>query len=120
MARMAPKNVECIPHDAELPPHDFHFPLLSLPLFFSIDDETIPAKRSYLAADSRARRAMGRSGAGGEANCGWASCGAAARTHQRNMFRSVGIGRYVKAFDALENVAFFSFRRARRTTSRPR
>lgn len=36
----------------ELPPFDFHSPLLSLPLAFATDLESIPAPRSYLAADT--------------------------------------------------------------------
>jgi tetratricopeptide (TPR) repeat protein len=110
MARMAPKGVECLPHDAPLPAFDFHFPLLSLPLHFGIDADTIPAKRAYLsadadlaadwrtefAADKRLRVGLVWSGSEG---------------HQRNMFRSVGIERYAKAFSGIENVAFFSLQK---------
>jgi len=110
MARMTPKGVECLPHDAQMPPFDFHFPLLSLPLHFGIDAETIPAKRAYLsadadlaadwraefAADKRLRVGLVWSGSEG---------------HQRNMFRSVGIERYAKAFAGIENVAFFSLQK---------
>ncbi|MFT4431858.1 hypothetical protein ACMX25_00440 [Caballeronia sp. 15715] len=110
MARMAPKGVECLPHDGPLPAFDFHFPLLSLPLHFGIDAETIPAKRAYLsadadlttewrtefAADKRLRVGLVWSGNEG---------------HQRNMFRSVGIERYAKAFAGIENVAFFSLQK---------
>lgn len=110
MARMAPKNVECIPHDAELAPHDFHFPLLSLPLHFGIDGDSIPAKRSYLSADSeRAAQWRARSVDGKQLRVGVVWSGGL--THQRNQFRSVGIDRYVKAFGALENVAFFSLQK---------
>ncbi len=110
MARMAPKTVECIPHDGPLPEFDFHFPMLSLPLHFGIEEETIPAKRAYLspnpdlaaewrtefAADKRLR--VGLVWSGGE-------------THQRNMFRRVGIERYAKAFSGIENIAFFSLQK---------
>jgi tetratricopeptide (TPR) repeat protein len=110
MARMAPKGVECLPHDGPLPEFDFHFPLLSLPLHFGIDADTIPAKRAYLsadadlaadwraefAADKRLRVGLVWSGSEG---------------HQRNMFRSVGIERYAKAFSGIENVAFFSLQK---------
>lgn len=110
MARMAPKTVECIPHDAPLPEFDFHFPMLSLPLHFGIDAATIPAKRAYLssdpdlaaewrtefAADKRLRVGLVWSGSEG---------------HQRNMFRSVGIERYAKAFSGIENIAFFSLQK---------
>ncbi|MFK4440497.1 tetratricopeptide (TPR) repeat protein [Caballeronia udeis] len=110
MARMAPKGVECLPHDAQMPAFDFHFPLLSLPLHFGIDADAIPAKRAYLsadadlaadwraefAADKRLRVGLVWSGSEG---------------HQRNMFRSVGIERYAKAFAGIENVAFFSLQK---------
>jgi hypothetical protein len=110
MARMAPKRVECLPHDAQMPAFDFHFPLLSLPLHFGIDADAIPAKRAYLsadadlaadwraefAADKRLRVGLVWSGSEG---------------HQRNMFRSVGIERYAKAFAGIENVAFFSLQK---------
>jgi len=110
MARMAPKGVECLPHDGPLPAFDFHFPLLSLPLHFGIDADTIPAKRAYLSAnadlaadwraefsaDKRLRVGLVWSGSEG---------------HQRNMFRSVGIERYAKAFSGIENVAFFSLQK---------
>ncbi|MDT5029742.1 MAG: hypothetical protein QOE61_6813, partial [Micromonosporaceae bacterium] len=110
MARMAPKGVECLPHDGPLPEFDFHFPLLSLPLHFGIDADTIPAKRAYLsadadlaadwraefAADKRLRVGLVWSGSEG---------------HQRNMFRSVGIERYAKAFSGIENAAFFSLQK---------
>ncbi|SAL30564.1 tetratricopeptide repeat protein [Caballeronia humi] len=110
MARMAPKNVECVAHDAELPPHDFQFPLLSLPLYFNIDDESIPAKRSYLSADvDRAAHWRAQMPAAKQLRVGLVWSGGA--THQRNMFRSVGIDRYAKAFGALENVAFFSLQK---------
>ena len=110
MARMAPKNVECIAHDAELPPFDFHFPLLSLPLHFNIDDDSIPAKRSYLTADvERAAQWRAQSQAGKHLRVGLVWSGGV--THQRNLFRSVGIDRYAKAFGALDNVAFFSLQK---------
>jgi ADP-heptose:LPS heptosyltransferase len=110
MARMAPKNVECIAHDAELPPFDFHFPLLSLPLHFNIDDDSIPAKRSYLTADAeRAAQWRAQSQAGKHLRVGLVWSGGV--THQRNLFRSVGIDRYAKAFGALDNVAFFSLQK---------
>jgi hypothetical protein len=110
MARIAPKGVECLPHDATIPAFDFHFPLLSLPLHFGIDADTIPAKRAYLspdadlaadwrtelAADKRLRVGLVWSGSVG---------------HQRNMFRSVGIERYAKAFAGIENIAFFSLQK---------
>ncbi|CDY76601.1 FOG: TPR repeat [Caballeronia glathei] len=110
MARMAPKNVECIAHDAELPPFDFHFPLLSLPLHFNIDDDSIPAKRSYLTADvERAAQWRAQSQAGKHLRVGLVWSGGV--THQRNLFRSVGIDRYAKPFGALDNVAFFSLQK---------
>jgi hypothetical protein len=110
MARMAPKTVECIPHDGPLPAFDFQFPMLSLPLHFGIEEESIPAKRAYLspnpdlaaewrtefAADKRLRVGLVWSGSEG---------------HQRNMFRSVGIERYAKAFKGIENIAFFSLQK---------
>ena len=99
-----------MPHDAELPPHDFHFPLLSLPLYFNIDDESIPAKRSYLSADAdRAAHWRAQVPAAKQLRVGLVWSGGV--THQRNMFRSVGIDRYAKAFGALENVAFFSLQK---------
>jgi tetratricopeptide (TPR) repeat protein len=110
MARMAPKGVECLPHDGPLPAFDFHFPLMSLPLHFGIDAETIPAKRAYLSADANLaadwriefaddkRLRVGLVWSGSEG-------------HQRNMFRSVGIDRYAKAFKGIENIAFFSLQK---------
>jgi hypothetical protein len=44
---------------AELPPHDFHCPLLTLPLLFGTTLESIPADIPYLRADG-ARRAAWR------------------------------------------------------------
>lgn len=110
MARMAPKGVECMPHDADLPEHDFHFPLLSLPLHFNIDEESIPAKRAYLTADAE-RAAPWRAEAQGRRplRVGLVWSGSAA--HQRNPFRSIGIERYARAFGALDNVAFFSLQK---------
>jgi tetratricopeptide (TPR) repeat protein len=110
MARMAPKTVECMPHDSPLPEFDFHFPMLSLPLHFGIEADTIPSKKSYLTADAdlaadwRAefaddkRLRVGLVWSGNE-------------THQRNMFRSVGIERYAQAFKGVDNVAFFSLQK---------
>ena len=110
MARMAPKGVECLPHDGPLPAFDFHFPLMSLPLHFGIDADTIPAKRAYLSADANLaadwriefaddkRLRVGLVWSGSEG-------------HQHNMFRSVGIERYAKAFKGIENIAFFSLQK---------
>ena len=83
---------------------------MSLPLHFGIDADTIPAKRAYLSADAdlaadwriefaddkRLRVGLVWSGSEG---------------HQHNMFRSVGIERYAKAFEGIENIAFFSLQK---------
>jgi tetratricopeptide (TPR) repeat protein len=110
MARMAPKGVECLAHDAELPGHDFHFPLLSLPLHFNVDEESIPAKRAYLSADA-GRAAQWRAQAPGGKPLRVGLVWSGGTTHQRNPFRSVGIERFAKAFGSLENVAFFSLQK---------
>ncbi|WP_213780173.1 tetratricopeptide repeat protein [Caballeronia sp. dw_276] len=110
MARMAPKNVECIPHDAPLPDFDFHFPLLSLPLHFGIEEETIPSKRAYLSSDTDlAAEWRAEFAADKRLRVGLVWSGS--ETHQRNMFRSVGIERYAEAFKGIENVAFFSLQK---------
>jgi Flp pilus assembly protein TadD len=110
LMRTAPKTVECLPHDGKLPAFDFHFPLLSLPLHFGIEEDTIPAKRAYLCADTeRVAEFRAQSDTQKRLRVGLVWSGNV--THQRNIFRSVGIDRYVKAFGAIENVAFFSLQK---------
>ena len=46
-----------IPEGAALPPHDWHCPLLSLPLLFGTELNSIPAKIPYLRADRPLRTA---------------------------------------------------------------
>ena len=110
MARMAPKGVECLPHDAPLPAFDFHFPMLSLPLHFGIDADTIPAKRAYLSADADLA-AVWRAEFAADKRLRVGLVWSGSEGHQRNMFRSVGIERYAKAFSGIENVAFFSLQK---------
>jgi len=110
MARMAPKGVECQPHDGPLPAFDFHFPLLSLPLHFGIDADTIPAKRAYLSADA-GLAADWRAEFAADKRLRVGLVWSGSEGHQRNMFRSVGIERYAKAFSGIENVAFFSLQK---------
>jgi Flp pilus assembly protein TadD len=109
-ARTAPKSVDCMPHDGTLPAFDFHFPLLSLPLHFGIEEDTIPAKRTYLSADAE-RVAEFRAQTDTQKRLRVGLVWSGSETHQRNIFRSVGIGRYVKAFGAIENLAFFSLQK---------
>lgn len=42
---------EIVPSDADVPGHDFHCPLMSLPAVFNTVLETIPAPASYLQSD---------------------------------------------------------------------
>jgi hypothetical protein len=110
MARMAPKSVECIPHDAELPEFDFQFPLLSLPLHFGIEEDTIPAKRAYLAPDAELS-AKWRAHPGAQKPLRVGLVWTGGHTHQRNLFRAVGVERYAKAFSGLDDIAFFSLQK---------
>jgi tetratricopeptide (TPR) repeat protein len=110
MTRVAPKSVECIPHDSTLPEFDFHFPMLSLPLHFGIEAQTIPAKRAYLSADADLA-AEWRTEFAADKRLRVGLVWSGNETHQRNMFRSVGIERYAEAFKGIENVAFFSLQK---------
>jgi len=110
MARIAPKNVECLPHDGPLPAFDFHFPMMSLPLHFGIEEETIPAKRGYLSADPDLA-AEWRTEFAADKRLRVGLVWSGSEDHQRNMFRSVGIERYAKAFSGIENIAFFSLQK---------
>jgi hypothetical protein len=110
LARTAPKTAECLPHDGPLPEFDYQFPLLSLPLHFGTDADTIPAKRAYLCADpARAAEFLAHSETKKRLRVGLVWSGNA--THQRNLFRSVGLDRYAQAFGKMENVAFFSLQK---------
>jgi len=110
MARLAPKNVECVPHDSPLPEFDFHFPLLSLPLHFGIEEDTIPSKKAYLAADADLA-ADWRTEFAADKRLRVGLVWSGNENHQRNMFRSVGMDRYAQAFRGIENVAFFSLQK---------
>jgi tetratricopeptide (TPR) repeat protein len=110
MARMAPKTVECLPHDGPLPEFDFHFPMLSLPLHFGIEEDTIPSKRAYLAADTDLATEW-RAEFADDKRLRVGLVWSGSETHQRNMFRSVGIERYAQAFKGVDNVAFFSLQK---------
>ncbi|SAL16792.1 TPR repeat-containing protein [Caballeronia sordidicola] len=110
MARMAPKSVECIPHDGPLPEFDFHFPMLSLPLHFGIEEDTIPSKRAYLSTDTDLA-AEWRTEFASDKRLRVGLVWSGSESHQRNMFRSVGIERYAQAFKGIENVAFFSLQK---------
>jgi tetratricopeptide (TPR) repeat protein len=110
LARTAPKNVECLPHNGPLPAYDFHFPMLSLPLHFAVEEDTIPAKRAYLSADTE-RVAEWRAESASDKRLRVGLVWSGSEDHQRNMFRSVGIDRYARAFGGIENVAFFSLQK---------
>jgi tetratricopeptide (TPR) repeat protein len=109
-ARTSPKTVQCVPHDGPLPEFDYQFPLLSLPLHFATDADTIPAKRAYLSAEpERAAEFQTLTETKKRLRVGLVWSGSA--THQRNMFRSVGLDRYAQAFGKMDNVAFFSLQK---------
>lgn len=110
VARTAPKNVECLPHTAALPHFDYHFPLLSLPKHFAIDEATIPAKKAYLSADAD-RAAAWRAESAGDKRLRVGIAWSGSAGHQRNMFRSVGIERYANALGGIGNIAFFSLQK---------
>jgi tetratricopeptide (TPR) repeat protein len=110
MARMAPKTVECLPHDSPLPEFDFHFPMLSLPLHFGVEEDTIPSKKSYLSADTDLATEW-RAEFADDKRLRVGLVWSGSENHQRNMFRSVGIERYAQAFKGVDNVAFFSLQK---------
>jgi tetratricopeptide (TPR) repeat protein len=110
LARSAPKTVNVIPHTEKIPEFDFHLSLLSLPKHFGIEEETIPAKRAYLSADTD-RAAQWRAESSGDKRLRVGLVWSGNETHQRNMFRSVGIDRFANAFRNIENVAFFSLQK---------
>jgi tetratricopeptide (TPR) repeat protein len=109
MARSAPKGVECITHDTVLPPFHFHFPLLSLPRHFEIDESSIPARRGYLSADPELVERWSAQIADKRLRVGLVWSGSL--SHQRNAFRRVGIERLAKALGTVEEVAFFSLQK---------
>jgi tetratricopeptide (TPR) repeat protein len=51
LLRSLPEDIRIIPRGEPLPPADYHCPLLSLPMAFGTQLETIPNKVPYLAAD---------------------------------------------------------------------
>jgi hypothetical protein len=107
---MAPKTVECLAHDGALPEFDYHYPMLSLPLHFNTDADTIPAKRAYLSASAeRVAQFQAQSETKKRLRVGLVWSGNA--THQRNMFRSVGLERYAQTLGNVQNVAFFSLQK---------
>lgn len=110
LARTAPKNVEILPHTSPIPEFDFHFPMLSLPKHFAIEEDTIPAKRAYLSADTD-RAAQWRAESAGDKRLRVGIVWSGSEGHQRNIFRSVGIDRFANAFRNMDNVAFFSLQK---------
>jgi hypothetical protein len=81
-----------------------------LPKHFAIEEETIPAKRAYLSADTE-RVAQWRAESAGDKRLRVGLVWSGSEGHQRNMFRSVGIERFANAFRDIENVAFFSLQK---------
>lgn len=90
-----------------LPPFDYEIPLLSLPLLFGTQEDTIPATIPYLNADPRASESWRRRLVGERRlKVGLAWTGSAG--HQRNPFRRVGWERYAAHFGGMQDVAFYS------------
>ena len=56
----APFAADAISYGERLPPHDFHSPMMRLPLVFGTTLDTIPASRGYLRADTAAVAAWGK------------------------------------------------------------
>jgi hypothetical protein len=110
MRRFAPAHADCIASDAIQPAYDFHVPLMSLPLIFNVDENSIPASRAYLTPDPE-RVARWRKITAPEKRLRVGLVWTGSLTHQRNVFRAVGIDRYVDALGALENVAFYSLQK---------
>ena len=92
-----------------LPGADFHVPLMTLPLRFGTELESIPADTPYLFADPKgAREWADRLGAGPEPRVGIAWRGSAG--FKRDRIRSPGLTTLRPLFD-LEGIRFFSLQK---------
>jgi tetratricopeptide (TPR) repeat protein len=60
LLRSNPDLGEVVPGDAGVPAHDFHCPLMSLPLAFNTRLDSIPASVPYLKADAALAEAWGK------------------------------------------------------------
>lgn len=90
------------------PPYDFEVSLLSLPLIFGTQEDTIPGPVGYLTPDPEAA-ARWRARLGGESRLKVGLAWTGSLTHQRNPFRRIGLDRLAAHLaPLLSDVAFYS------------
>ena len=77
-----------------LPAFDFHFPLLSLPLHFGMDERHDSGQARVSFRRYRARGRMARASPRSDKRLRVGLVWSGSQDHQRNQFRSVGIDRY--------------------------
>ncbi|SAK57018.1 TPR repeat-containing protein [Caballeronia glebae] len=94
-------GVESLPH------FDYELSLVTLPLVFGTQLETIPADVPYLHPDPQSVEQW-RKRLGSEPRLKVGLTWTGSLTHQRNPYRRVGLERYVDYFRDLGNVAFYS------------
>ncbi len=108
-------NIEVVAKGEALPPFDLHCPLLSLPLAFGTQAETVPARIPYLAASAariehwRGRLPIGRPRAGFV----WSGSSA----HKNDANRSIPLARLAALFEQAP-FACFSLQRELREADR--
>jgi Flp pilus assembly protein TadD len=109
------KGVDIVAKGDKLPPFDLHCPLLSLPLAFGTELETIPAGIPYLAApESRAAHWRDRLGERSP-RAGFVWSGSSA--HKNDANRSIPLARLDRLFANLQ-LACFSLQREMRGADR--
>ena len=108
-------NVEIVVKGVALPHFDLHCPLLSLPLAFGTQPETIPAKIPYLAAPAARLEHWRNRLPGGRPRAGFVWSGSSA--HKNDANRSIPLARFFPLFEQTP-FACFSLQRELREADR--